>query len=69
MAQTALTLTSTIPCDLDGNFTVDILDLGIFAYHWLETGCTGPETCGGADFDASGKVDYLDYAIFSQCWP
>jgi len=51
--------------DLNGDWFLDILDLRQFALHWLETGCTPPDSCGGSDLDASTQVDLQDYALLT----
>ena len=59
---------STILADpvLDGQ--VDFRDLAVFASHWLEQNCTGPDWCGGADVDHSTEVNWGDVAILTQQW-
>jgi hypothetical protein len=53
--------------DLDDDCDVDTLDLDIFANQWLRTDCaSGNNYCGGADFQVSGKVNFVDFAIFAQ---
>lgn len=56
--------------DFDGDCDVDFLDFSVFAQHWLEDGCTGPDWCGGADLihDANEIVDMFDLMEFSQYW-
>jgi len=57
--------------DLDEDCDVDFLAFGLFAQHWLEDGCTGPDWCGRADLtqdEPSGIVDFNDLFIFSKNW-
>jgi len=43
-------------------------DFGIFASHWLETGCVEPDWCGGVDKDHSGQVNWADFGVFADHW-
>lgn len=56
--------------DFDDNCDVDFLDFSVFARHWSEGGCTGPDWCGGADLihDANEIVDMFDLMEFLQYW-
>ncbi|MBN2270812.1 MAG: hypothetical protein JXN61_09375, partial [Sedimentisphaerales bacterium] len=56
--------------DFDGNCDVDFVDFGLFAQHWLETGCCEPDWCGGADFggEGDGIVWMTDLAEFARYW-
>ena len=57
--------------DLDGDCDVDFADFGIFAGHWLDTGCGEPDFCGGADLatdHADGIVNALDLLEFARHW-
>ena len=56
--------------DLDGDCGVDFADFGIFAEHWLQSGCAEPNWCGGADLvhDANAVVDMFDLLEFTQNW-
>ena len=56
--------------DFDGDCDVDLFDFGWFAQHWLETGCTGPDWCGGTDLfqDTNAIVDEFDLMEFAQNW-
>ncbi len=59
------------PCcnaDLDGDRDVDFRDFADFASYWLNSNCTGPDSCGGGDFDQSRRVDMNDLAILLGCW-
>jgi len=42
--------------------------LALFARHWLETDCTPPDWCDGADLDRQGAVGGPDFAIFARRW-
>lgn len=50
----------------DGNF--DWADLVVFAEQWLNNNCSPDDWCEGADFDNSGKVDFMDFAFFGPYW-
>jgi hypothetical protein len=52
--------------DFDGDCAVDYNDLNLFTNQWLDIGgCSGPNC---ADLDASGKIDLVDYSIFTAFW-
>ncbi len=52
--------------DLDGDYDVDIDDLGLFCDQWLNPpGCLTPDC---ADFDSLNGVDISDFAIFAKNW-
>ena len=58
--------------DFNGDGKVDVGDLGIFASYWLSP-CDdffGDERdwCFGTDLTQSTKVDFADFAIFSNDW-
>jgi hypothetical protein len=44
------------------------VDFGLFAGHWLQSGCEPFDWCDGADLNGSGDVDRLDLAIFAEEW-
>ena len=57
--------------DFDGDCDVDFVDFGLFAQHWLQTGCAEPDWCGGADFggdDPDGIVWMPDLSEFARHW-
>ncbi|UCG48996.1 MAG: hypothetical protein JSU94_04270, partial [Phycisphaerales bacterium] len=54
--------------DLTGDGVVDARDLERLADHWLDSGCTGPADCGGADLDGSTTVNGRDLAIMAGYW-
>ena len=56
--------------DLDDDCDVDAFDLAILAEQWLRADCltVSPILCDGADFQANGKVNFADFAIFAQNW-
>ena len=57
--------------DLDDDCDVDFVDFGIFAGHWLDTGCGEPDFCGGADLvkdQPDGIVNALDLFEFTRHW-
>ena len=54
--------------DLTGDGVVDARDLDRLADNWLNSGCAGPEDCGGADLNGSTTVDGKDLAIMGRYW-
>jgi glucuronoarabinoxylan endo-1,4-beta-xylanase len=55
--------------DIDPDCYVNYDDLKIITDHWLDTDCTGPEHCGGADFEpVDGVVNLLDLSRFAEQW-
>ncbi len=53
--------------DINNDGAVNLGDLSEFTEHWMNN-CTEPNWCEGADFDSSTKVDFNDFAIFSNHW-
>ncbi len=47
---------------------VNFKDFAIFALHWMDDTCSGPDWCDGIDFDESGRVDIPDLAKFVKHW-
>ncbi|MGD0572343.1 MAG: GLUG motif-containing protein [Sedimentisphaerales bacterium] len=48
---------------------VGMEDFTYFVQRWLESDCTSSNNdCGGTDMDASGTVDFKDFAIFAENW-
>jgi len=55
--------------DVNGDGTVDFEDFALFASRWLNEDCLpGTGRCGGADFDATGRVDAGDLIFFADEW-
>jgi len=54
--------------DFDKTCCVNWSDFGIFASHWLETPCSAPDWCGGADLNTDGTVNWGDFGIFAAHW-
>jgi hypothetical protein len=55
--------------DLTGDCYVDFQDVEVIADYWLNTDCSTPYNCGGADFEPSdGTVDFLDFSDFAVQW-
>ena len=55
--------------DLTSDCHVNFWDLKIMTDYWLSTDCTGPDNCGGADFEPTdGVVDFYDYSDFAEQW-
>ena len=40
----------------------------MFAENWLASDCGPPISCGGADMDGSGQVDWSDFGMFAAHW-
>jgi len=59
-------------CLMHGDFDVDccvnLADLDMFVGHWLASGCSEPDWCGWADFQRSGSVDFVDFALLAENW-
>ncbi len=53
--------------NLDGLGNVDLADFTIFAAQW-QNNCDTWDSCGGADFNMSGRVDMTDLATFAAYW-
>ena len=51
--------------DFNQDTRVDFADFELLGSHWLETGCSQPEWCGGADLDTDGNVDCDDLMFFA----
>jgi hypothetical protein len=41
--------------------------IAVFASHWLESGCSTPDWCGGTDLDYSSTVNFIDFTMFDSC--
>jgi glucuronoarabinoxylan endo-1,4-beta-xylanase len=55
--------------DIHPDCYVDYKDFATIADHWLNTDCTEPDNCGGADFKPrDGVVDFSDLGTFVQQW-
>ena len=54
--------------DFNKSTKVDFGDFTMFASHWRETGCVGPNWCEGADLDTSSTVDINDLMLFTNYW-
>ena len=53
--------------NLDGTGPVDLADFTLFADQW-QNSCDNRDSCQGADFNMSGKVDLEDMATFISYW-
>ncbi len=62
-----VSISSLLPADLDGNGSVDFLDLAIFASYYGND-CVDHHSCGGANLDGVNGVDSSDLAIFVDFW-
>jgi len=56
-------ITSTATPDAAGWY-----DLGLFTKRWLNEGTLGNNWCDGADINRSGRVNFVDFALFGQFW-
>jgi alpha-amylase len=56
----------TIDFNADG--IVNLTDFAIFANHWLNQSCAGPNWCGTADLNRNGSVDFYDLAELVEYW-
>jgi O-glycosyl hydrolase len=55
--------------DLSGDCYVNYQDLKIISDNWLNTDCTAPDNCDGADFEPTdGSVNLLDLNRFAEQW-
>ncbi|NIP23903.1 MAG: hypothetical protein GWN67_06915 [Phycisphaerae bacterium] len=63
----SVSITSLLPADLNGNGSVDSLDLAIFASYYGND-CVEPHSCGSANLDGINGVDASDLAIFVDFW-
>lgn len=57
-----------VPCDFNGDQTVNYVDLDALAGNWLEQPCPGFEGCNGTDIAWDGQVNLVDYAVCSAFW-
>jgi O-glycosyl hydrolase len=58
-----------LPADLTKDCYVDWQDLKVMVDYWLNTECSPPENCGGADFGpVDGIVNFLDFSDFADQW-
>jgi len=48
--------------------TVNFVDFACFAACWLESSCTSPDWCSGADFTGDGNVTAEDLRAFCDNW-
>jgi hypothetical protein len=54
--------------DLTHSGYVDFEDLEWFVLSWLDTGCVGPNWCGGADLNQTSTVDFADFNKIAANW-
>jgi hypothetical protein len=60
-------LVVTYRSDLNIDRSVNLTDLASLAGRWLDT-CSGPGWCGGADINASSRVDLADFGKLVDEW-
>ena len=53
--------------DFDIVNIIDFEDLAEFANYWL-LNCSSPSWCNSYDFNQSGRVDFVDFALLAQKW-
>jgi len=58
---------TTLPCDFNSDGTVDFIDLGLLANHWLFE-CVGDGWDPKYDLNGDCIVNYLDLGIFGDSW-
>ena len=46
----------------------NFVDFALFATHWLESSCTSPDWCDGADFTGDGNVTMEDLLMLCNNW-
>lgn len=63
----ALPLLPTVPCDLDGNGSVNERDFAIFLAAFGHT-FGEPGYDPASDFDGNGVIDIVDYELWFQCY-
>lgn len=55
--------------DFDQNGTVNLPDLNMLSFWWLDDNCTISNSfCEGADLNQDGIVDFIDYQLFASNW-
>ncbi|MBN1765735.1 MAG: hypothetical protein JW860_10795 [Sedimentisphaerales bacterium] len=54
--------------DITSDCYVNHLDLYYLIQNWLNTTCTAPDHCAGADLEPDGDVDLADFTQFAQNW-
>ena len=54
--------------DLDHDCYVSWPDMGVAAFHWLETGCVDFGRCAGVDLDVNDNVDLGDFCLLADHW-
>ncbi len=55
--------------DFDGNCRVDLLDLAVIAWYWLNDECQSSWfNCSGVDIDRNGQVDIIDLETLAGQW-
>ncbi|HPC64698.1 MAG TPA: right-handed parallel beta-helix repeat-containing protein [Anaerohalosphaeraceae bacterium] len=54
--------------DFEPDEDVDIADLAWIAARWLQTSCTCPGWCGGADLNKDGTVGLADIVLAADHW-
>ena len=60
------TLLSEIVGDFDFDGDVDLEDLALLMFYWLDDNCTFPYWCFDRDFNHDGIVNFTDYALFAE---
>ena len=59
---------SSVPGDISGDGGIDIGDLMMLAYYWLDNCDSGNDFCFGADSQPDGIVNLEDLAAVARQW-
>ncbi|MFH1613655.1 MAG: hypothetical protein ABIG61_01030 [Planctomycetota bacterium] len=57
-----------LPTDLDNDCDVDMADLAVFVNRWLNSDCSVPDYCSGADLNDNNVVEFGDFVILAGDW-
>ncbi len=57
-----------IDADINGDYSVNLVDVSILAAWWHQTGCANAMDCGGADVNGDDVVDLTDAAMVADWW-
>ena len=59
---------AAMPGDLNLDNKINLKDFALLAQKWRQTDCNETDSCGRADIDKSGGVDWTDLCILSENW-
>ncbi|MBN1766483.1 MAG: hypothetical protein JW860_14610 [Sedimentisphaerales bacterium] len=54
--------------DLNEDCYVNLGDLEVLTYYWLDTDCSEPDNCEHSDFEPDSDVDFADFSDFAMQW-